>query len=144
MEDPEFHVGEEDVEPGEAQIGALAAEAGDRGGGIVELLEALGAGEGKEEVFVAGGIQVEEALGAEGVVFEGSDLVVGEGAVEGEESGHGFGGVEGEDLEGGRGRGFVVEVEEMEGVIGGAFDGAGEPRHGCNNHGLRGLETEDY
>lgn len=39
---------------GEVAVGAARGEAGDGGGGEVEVLEALGAGEGEEEALIAG------------------------------------------------------------------------------------------
>jgi len=104
-------------------VGASGGEAGDGGGGEVEVLEALGAGEGEEEAFVAG-VEIGNGFGPYDVAAEVDDFVGGEGVVEGEEAAHGFGGVECEDAQGLRRGGFVLDEEAAE------VGGAGTRSHG--------------
>ena len=75
------------------------AEAGDGGGGEVEVLEALGAGEVEEEAFLLG-VEVGYPFGPDDVAAEPEDFHVGEGLIDGDEAAHGLGGIEGEDAEG--------------------------------------------
>lgn len=79
-------------------------------------------------MFVSG-VQVCDTFGPHDVGPEVADLVVAEGAVEGDKAGDDPGRLEGEDSNGGgrRGRGWVFVVVEKELAEGMA--GAGEPLH---------------
>lgn len=88
--------------------GTAGGEAGDCGGRRIQVRKEFGAGEAEEEVLVGGG-QVSHSGGTHGVGAEAVEFWFGEGAVEGDETGHGGGGLEGQDSDGG-GEEFVVLV----------------------------------